>query len=92
MGYYRGMRGTETPIQLWKVDVQHPLRGGGIVARHFEGEKVLSVLEIERWLGELEQARSHIAALESAMTEAGLELENPWDIIREDIAHGVGGG
>ncbi len=93
MGYHRGMRGTIQPVvKLWRVYVDHTLGGETIVAEHFEGEKVLYAREIESRLGQLEQARNRIAALESAMTEAGLELENPWDIIHEDKVHGVGGG
>ncbi len=87
------MRGTIQPvIQLWRVYVDHTLGGETIVAEHFEGEKVLNVKQIESRLAQLEQARYRIAALESAMTEAGLELESPWDIIHEDKVHGVGGG
>ncbi len=63
-----------------------------VEAVHFEGEKVLGVKQITDRLGQLEQARYHIAALESAMLEAGLELENPWEVIREDMVRGVGGG
>jgi hypothetical protein len=63
-----------------------------VEAVHFEGEKVLNAKEIASRLGQLEQARYHIASLESAMLEAGLELENPWDVLREDMVRGVGGG
>ncbi len=93
-GYNRGMRGTIQPVvKLWRVYDPTPLsRRDTIIAVHFEGEKRLTQGQIESRLGQLEQARYRIAALESAMTEAGLELENPWDVIREDIANGVGGG
>lgn len=73
----------------WRV---YSLDGADVVAEHFEGEKILDAREIGSRLAQLEQARYHIATLESAMLEAGLELENPWDVIREDIANGVGGG
>lgn len=69
------MRGTIQPvIKLWRV---YSLDGADVVAEHFEGEKILDGPEIESRLGQLEQARYKIAALESAMTEAGLELESP---------------
>lgn len=51
----------------------------GIVAYHVDGEKRLTVQEIEQWLANLEQARYQIASLEAAMTEAGLEIEHPWE-------------
>ncbi len=51
---------------------------GSITATHVDGEKQLTVQEIEQWLANLEQARYQIAALESAMTEAGLKIEHPW--------------
>lgn len=69
-------------------------RGGRetVIAEHFEGEKILNAKQIADRLGQLEQARYRIAALESAMLEAGLELENPWEVLREDMVRGVGGG
>ncbi len=78
---------------LWRIRVTEDVMGLiEVEAVHFEGEKVLTVKQITDRLGQLEQARYHIAALESAMIEAGLELENPWDVLREDMVRGVGGG
>ncbi len=65
----------EAPI-LWRLRITEDIQGVvDVEAVHFEGEKVLSAKQITDRLGQLEQARYRIAALESAMTEAGLELE-----------------
>lgn len=66
--------------RIWTIYNPTPLRGNnGIIAVHVDGEKRLTVREIEQWLANLEQARYQIAALETAMLEAGLEIEHPWE-------------
>lgn len=83
----------ETTEPLWRICVTEDVMGViDVEARHFEGEKILNAKQIADRLGQLEQARYRIAALESAMLEAGLELENPWEVLREDMVRGVGGG
>ncbi|MEE9611573.1 MAG: hypothetical protein V3W19_09990 [Desulfatiglandales bacterium] len=50
-----------------------------IIAEHNDGEKRLTVREVEQRLADLEQARYRIAALEAAMLEAGVDFGNPWE-------------
>ena len=79
---------TVTNKRLWTVScLCLPAGAGreGITATHVDGEKVLPVQEIEQRLADLEQARYHIAALESTMLEAGLEIEHPSNPVRNTI-------
>jgi hypothetical protein len=72
----------ENNKKLWTVScLCLPAGAGreGITATHVDGEKVLPVQEIEQRLADLEQARYRIAALETAMTEAGLDFGYPWE-------------
>ncbi len=63
---------------LWNVYNPYDSQGSdGIIAEHVDGEKRLTVREIEQWLADLEQARYKIAALEAAMLEAGLDFSYP---------------
>ncbi len=68
--------------RVWHVSCECLPAGAGrgsIVAYHVDGEKRLTVEEIENRLAQLEQARYQIAAQEAAMLEAGLEIEYPWE-------------
>ena len=69
--------------KVWSVSCECLPAGAGregIVAYHVDGEKRLTVQEIEQWLANLEQVRYQIAALEATMTEAGLKIERPWKV------------
>lgn len=68
--------------RIWHVHNPNDSQGSdGIIAEHIDGEKRLTVREIEQRLVDLEQARYRIAALESAMMEAGLEFGYPWEAL-----------